>query len=530
MLYEGDSVENIEKDSTVLSNDEIARRVSDANRNFYDFGNMPENELIISGGAKDFFLFADYKSFIKPEDDGKEGQKYNPLRGEIRLIASDQDTRHLTKALLALEGINDRLRGMQQILADDSINMVYIYDHKLPEQGSGGLGVYHTAESKAIFISMGEEADTEKLDRMTHGMKYNLSFEETWDLQQKSPTILFEIRGIEVSKFFKRNDDGSITEGSSLYNWCDFYLRIPYSEKLNVRQSLEDVNKLFSAMQKAGLYPPSEDPSLNVQFKGLHKNRDLETAPLPFQTYQEKIADFSNNQLGQELPETSFMNCFQNDLAQVRFLDYPEAVGITKSLFPLLISKDLICRYVLCEFGRTKDGEWVILLPSGEYLPPDMGDYRNPYNHSRIDETWGAQRDAVYNSLDADFKPERGYFYQTASGKRFVLADRSLKGEKELARVLAEFGVSELPVEMMNDKNKEAFEKTVYHDQIMGAIDIDSQLLQQAGVSKSDVVFYRYWATRFWLKKDANPKAIYGSVDEKFTELQAVIKKQRKKQ
>lgn len=157
--------------------------------------------------------------------------------------------------------------------------------------------------------------------------------------------------------------------------------------------------------------------------------------------------------------------------------------------------------------------------PSGDFLPPE-NIYWSPYLHSKIEEAWlatGRKRPPLDSAA-------RGYIAELASGKRILTTEKPDQLKEILPQLSKEYQISDV-----TEENSDAFEKTVYADQITKAINLDVNHLKQAGVSASEIQFYDYWAKRFWLTREYSPRTVYGSVEKRFKELQDLITKEKKK-
>lgn len=508
-------------ESLRVTNQELTARVDEANQHFLEIEDIPENHLKTSGKAAEYFSLN--RCDFRPSKDPSERHLYIPQEGQVVIFSSFIPT-ELTKRFYQVEDVSTKLEEAQVNLRTQGVNLVFVYQIEPPKKpaSEGSVG-YHVKEERSLYLAVGKNASIDGLKGLISSKDGDYSYMDRAE-QLKSFTFL-ETGTLEKSIFRRIGDDGNYKEEEPRYGYPSLFLRVPYGSESDINVAIEELNTVFEALKDAGLFPIIEGkPQLSIEFQVARRvfgpegqvSLTADEYGKSIQTLKDKIDE----------PTDQYTAYFMQDLKRVKFLPYAKAARTTKQIMPASLNKELIARYEICELVKTEEGKWDILLPSKDFLPPE-GVYWSYLLHSRIEETWMESEREV---PPIDDNAVRGYFVELASGIRVLVTDLKPDQLKTIIPQLNKnYQISDLSELSSSQESSDAFEKTVYVDQITKAIDLDTSYLKQVGIPNSDIQFYEYWAKRFWLTKEYSLETVYGAVENRFRHLQDLISREKRK-
>lgn len=220
----------------------------------------------------------------------------------------------------------------------------------------------------------------------------------------------------------------------------------------------------------------------------------------------------------------TFQDYFKADITQYPPLSYNEAKVKTVKYRPG--STEQLVAKITYAYVHKDSGELMIAAPSPTLELPE-----NEMHHSSIPLTWfedaewyGAQR---REELLAELRKSPGFDYsksfvrafvlQTQDGKVVLAIDPAREGEipeDYKKKWEAEYGV--------HYDSEVNFEGLIGSTQVSEQIKHDADILKAAGVPDTEIKFYTYWATRFWVVNDHRPELLDGKLAEKWQKIEEI--------
>jgi len=479
----------------LVTNREIQRRVAYANKGLLKLSDTLDNRVVAAGSLQKDLNF--YSALVPDQNKQEEGS-YIEDRGSIQ-VSSVMAGDNKFSSIFQIPDLDERLQLVEEALKPHGVQMTHSVDTTFSATPAGVEINFSLVQNEAGHTESVQ--GTMKVARHTRS---------------------------------KKLPSGELGTQDSYYS--DMFLNIPYGPELDVMQSLSQIVQVFDEMQKAGLLTINPNPILSLKFAGELREQAIEKPPL---TKAEYVAAVDKIKITKEPSSPNlFVDQFQKDLAELKFLPYNEAIRLTRSVFPQQ-SDDLVARETVCEVGKKVDGEWVLLLPTNSNDVKDLTPDISYLDHNMATEFWESDRPELVRQLlpfETLAKDEEAYFtapggqlglraafIEFASSKRVILVDANVPEISTMVDTFkANYNIAEI------DRTSTHFERLTYERQVNEAIERDTQVLSANSLSQADIQFYRYWAGRFWLKQDRDINATHESVSRRFLEFQDTLRKIRK--
>ncbi len=505
------------KQGPIVTNSEITRRVGDANSQFVLPSDLEENLIIVGGSIAEYLGVG--ATSVQPLPDPSEDVLSVPEKGTIFISGSlflDDISAHLWE--IPSDEVRKRLDEVVSTLGQTGLKIKTDFSEYVSWTNAGGSQNIHRLLRIAIGDKLKSDTDFDEYD--LNGPKFTPG--------EVDHALVRD--GVVFIKFKLEKKTRDPVSQSIRFRTVDDFIELPYLPGVEVSDSLAKIEKVFAQLREKGLFsagvPPSL-PSIKLNFNTDRKTRSPLRVGVSLDQYRDLINKLHKRDLEQQTsPTNDFAAYCQTDIRRVPLLSYEEAVRTTRQINPKLAGADLIAREEICEAVRTDDG-WEIMLPASDYSEIEPGHlYTESMIHARIEPTWKQRgREAQLQRLksnqdrgsDKDGRKNviRGYFYELASGDRFIAVDADQQMVAEVT------GSLHTAYQITGFEN--VFNRASFVDQLYKALDLETSIMRSLGIGDSDIKFYSYWYERFHISQDRNLEAVTDKVAFKFEELQKKI-------
>ena len=468
-------------------------------------------------------------------EDPREDRLYHE-RG-IMFVSHGNYNKEESERLFDLSNLEDRVNQSVEIARSQGVAVhAYVEENKDVSVKPNIASL--TKENKTLHAVIGKNATNEDLEWIMNHEKHYGSPNDLRNYLITKGISYVRVEGIardtwsgdksRTPGFAEYNEELNVTYSYPKFVHLEYYM--PFSESCRYDESLEQVGTFFRALGESLVFELGDDKvALKSEFRGERAEHRSINLGITNDEYKRIISRLETRKHIYDVGDDRFLGVFLQDLSRIPYLSYEESVRATRMVNPnLLVHNKLIARRELCEMRKDDKGNWQLLLPAEDYLPPES-DYREPYNHSRIGETWGSDRsDLMRQVSDNRDEERRGYLLQFIDGTYAVALETNISDMDEKFRQdLARYGIDT----DMND----VFNNLVLESQIGGRIKLDAKMLSEAGVPEKDINLYTYWAKRRLLESDRlqfPPDKIQARLDEvekKLYNLRQLKSKQKQK-
>lgn len=364
-----------------VTNAEIARRTRDANAHFLKLDDYLENNITAIGTITQELFFV---PLLVPDEE-TDG-RYIPERGNLSSFGGVAYPA-VTEYLFALPDLEEKAQLVANLLKAKGIKFVYSLKREAPDK-------YSDADKISFYFAFGQNATNEVLDELTNSAPTGIYSPELHQNQLSQKKVVY-MKLYELSRYLRRDAN----KEEVLYSPGHISVNIPYTPDMEISNSIASLAEVFDTMQKAGLLPLPQNPTLEIRFAKEIKSSVESAVEIAYteEAYNAAVQRLKTQDREQQ-SNNPFVRQLSKDLDRVPFVTFREAVRMTNLNFPAIKGRDMVTRMEICEVGKTKSGDFVPLLPAGDYIPPEE-DYRNHFMHSRIWETWQIGRSNLTEQL-----------------------------------------------------------------------------------------------------------------------------------
>lgn len=493
----------------VVTHKDLLQRIKNSRETYMQFTDLSENMITGNSGLKN----CDWGTASVHLEEKENEQP--PTRGVLFTQINGFEFNGVSvTSFFAKNDLSEQTQKLQDSLQRKGLNALTTVATKLEIKKDG---IEREDEKNSIHIVSGPNASSENLEWIVDNRKNYKSFDDYKRYLQDNGLTHVKISGINRTIWHAdmsdRRGSWEYNDGKSVKysNSIEISVVTPFTDTHPIDQSIDEARQIIEGLTETRYFDkPQDNQEFILKFEGVHVSAEKVEQLMDKSTYQTMVGRIHKDMPTTDTPQT-FEDAFRIDLNKIPFFEYNEAVRITKLVNEDLVRSKLIARQVVCELSKGEDNRWNILLPAAQYVPL-IEDYRTPYPHSRIDETWsGKARSELLQSLqrDDDESTIRGYLIQFSDGSMSVALDESREYPDTILDDLQRFKVTQ--------DMKGVFNQMVLEQQIQTRIDQDVELLKLAGASTSEIALYSYWQQRKLIQKDRRqipPDKVQWRLDE----------------